>query len=147
MLQSASPPCPPDRMKLRHILLIVIGAIALWCAVITLFGILTTVVFDALDDGSYIPGRDTTAWWADGEIEILRVHNRETEENEYHLFIRHRSVENGLVSAYKRRGNPVQVLIENRLYSIDENTLAYTVQTLSDEEIPALTRGFRRLKP
>ena len=48
MLQSASSPCPPDRMKLRHILLIVIGAIALWCAVITLFGILTTVVFDAL---------------------------------------------------------------------------------------------------
>ena len=80
MLQSASSPCPPDRMKLRHILLIVIGAIVLWCAVITLFGILTTVVFDALDDGSYIPGRDTTAWWADGEIEILRVHNRETGE-------------------------------------------------------------------
>ena len=107
---------------------------------------LFTFPFLAVSDG-YIPGRDTTAWWADGEIEILRVHNRETGENEYHLFIRHRSVENGLVSAYKRRGNPVQALIENRLYSIDENTLAYTVQTLSDEEIPALTRGFRRLKP
>lgn len=134
-------------MKLRHILLIVIGAIALWCAVIAQFGILSTVVFDALDDGSYIPGRDTTAWWADGEIEILRAHNSETGENEYHLYIAHSSVENGLVSAYKRSGNPVQVLVENRLYTIDENTLTHTVRTLSAEEIPALTRGFRRLKP
>lgn len=147
MLQSASSPCPPDRMKLRHILLIVIGAIALLCAVIALFGILTTVVFDALDDGSYIPGRDTTAWWADGKIEILRGHDFETGEEQYYLYIEHSSAENGHVRAYKRTGNPVQVLVDNKLYTIDENTLAYTVQTLSAEEIPLLTQGFRWLKP
>lgn len=132
---------------LEKICLILGGAAAVWFITMALIGPLTLLIFGTVDDGSYIPGRDTTAFWADGEIEILRVHNWETGENEYHLFIRHSSVEKSLVSAYKRTGNPVQVLVDNKLYTIDENTLAYTVQTLSAEEIPLLTQGFRWLKP
>lgn len=107
---------------------------------------LFTFPFLAVSDG-YIPGRDTIAWWADGKIEILRGHDFETGEEQYYLYIEHSSAENGHVRAYKRTGNPVQVLVDNKLYTIDENTLAYTVQTLSAEEIPLLTQGFRWLKP
>lgn len=103
--------------------------------------------FSTLDDGTYIPGRDTTAFWADGEIEILRGHDFETGEEQYYLYIEHSSAENGHVRAYKRTGNPVQVLVDNKLYTIDENTLTYAVQTLTAEEIPLLTQGFRQLKP
>ena len=130
---------------LQKICLILGGAAAVWFITMALIGPLTVLFFSTVDDGSHISCRNATAWWADGEIEILRVHNSETGEHEYHLVIRHSSVENGLVSAYKRKGNPV--LVENRLYTIDENTLAYTVQTLSAEEIPLLTQGFRWLKP
>lgn len=132
---------------LQKICLILGGAAAVWFITMALLGPLTVVVFGALDDGSYIPGRDTTAWWADGEIEILRGHDFETGEDTYHLYMEHSSAENGHVRAYKRTGNPVQVLVENRLYTIDESTLTYTVQTLSAEEIPILTQGFRWLKP
>ena len=115
--------------------------------IIMLPALLLIGAFSTLDDGSYIPGRDTTAFWADGQIEILRGHDFETREDKYYLYMEHSSVEDGFVRAYRRTGNPVQVLVENRLYTIDKSTLTYTVQTLSEEEIPLLTQGFRWLKP
>lgn len=95
----------------------------------------------------YLPGRDTTAYWADGQVEILRGHDFKTGKKEFLLRIGNAYMEDGTVTAYKRNGNPVQVLAENRLYTIDEQTLTYTVQTLPEEEILPNTRHFRRLFP
>lgn len=99
------------------------------------------------DEDGYIPGRDTTAYWADGQIEILRGHDWETGEKEYILRIGDEYVEDGTVTAYKRSGNPVQVLAENKLFQINEATLAYTVNTLTDAEAAALCNDFRQLFP
>lgn len=105
------------------------------------------VSFIFWDENAYHPGRDTTAYWAEGQIEILRGHDLETGEKEYLLRIGDQYVENGTVTAYKRSGNPVQVLAENRLYLIDEATLSYTVNTLTDAETAAIHPDFRQLFP
>lgn len=114
---------------------------------ILLFAAVLYISFFFWDEDGYIPGRDTTAYWAEGQIEILRGHDFDTGEKEYGLQIGDRYVEDGTVTAYKRSGKPVQVLAENRLYQIDEETLSYTVRILSEQEQALILADFRQLFP
>jgi hypothetical protein len=73
----------PSKIKSNHIWSYLIIVVAIACvflsSILALFVIAINITLNALEEGIYMPGRDTVEWYKEGKYEILRGDN----ENSY----------------------------------------------------------------